>query len=269
MARFRLRYQSTDLEMQIGDFVVGRSSSCHLALDDGLVSRRHAVFYVDPAGVEVEDLGSRNGVQVNGDTIEGRTRLKHLDRVVIGSQELLVVRVQQDEHIPHRGDRATLAGMTLELPIIDPRELPDEPTMYRTGSVVDRIADKAMALGRFEEAERMLGRRLSQILNETRNGQKLADDKLAAASQYALRLAAGTGKASWIDYVFSIHDATGKVVDAECIGKLHDLFRQLRYPGGTQFREYLANLREQAEHLAPNERFVLQRLEGLERMVGA
>ena len=134
MARYRLRYQSTDLEMQVGDFVVGRSSSCHLALDDALVSRRHAVFHVGPERVEVEDLGSRNGVQVNGATIEGRTELKHLDRVVIGAQELLLVWVQKSEEDEgRRADRPTLAGMTLDLPVMKPDDA-DEPTVHRTGS---------------------------------------------------------------------------------------------------------------------------------------
>ena len=38
--RFRLRYQGSDLELPLtGAFVVGRSSACSLALDDGRLSR--------------------------------------------------------------------------------------------------------------------------------------------------------------------------------------------------------------------------------------
>ncbi len=269
MARFRLRYQSTDLEMPIGEFVVGRSSSCHLALDDALVSRRHAIFHVNAQGVEVEDLGSRNGVTVNGQLIEGRQVLKHLDRVIIGAQELLLVRVQDDATRAERGARPTLAGMTLDLPVMRTDDIPDEATLHRSESVLDRIADKALALGRYDEAERMLGRRLKEMLTEAQDGKKLTDEKLFAATSYALKLAEGTRKGQWVDWIFEIHDAAQRLIDAEAIGRLHDLVRRIRYPGGRALKTYLANMRSRAESFTPSQRFLLQRLEGLERVVGA
>ena len=267
MARFRLRYQSTDLELPDGDFVVGRSSSCHLALDDALVSRRHAVFHVEEHGVGIEDLGSRNGVQVNGETIEGVRMLKHLDRVVIGAQELLVMRVQGDRE---RGARPTLAGMTLDLPIVNPADVADEATVAHSGSVVDRIADKALALGRFEEAERMLGRRLKNMVRDARDSKtKLSCDKLAAATEYALKLAEGTGKHEWIDWVFDVRDAHDSLLDPEIIDRLHELVRQVRYSGGSVFRTYLSNLRARSAQLSKGDQFTLRRLEAVERVVGA
>jgi hypothetical protein len=269
VARFRLRYQSTDLEMLAGEFVVGRSSSCNLALDDALVSRRHAIFHVGAEAVEVEDLGSRNGVVVNGALIQGRQPLKHLDRVVIGAQELLVVRAQDEEPRAQRGARPTLAGMTLDLPVMRADELPDEPTIHRSESVLDRIADKALALNRFDEAERMLGRRLRELLTEAQSGKKLSDEKLFAATSYALRLAEGTRKAQWLDWIFEMHDASARLLDADAIGRLHDLVRRIRYPGGKALRSYLAHMRSLADSLTPSQRFLLQRLEGIERVVGA
>jgi hypothetical protein len=268
VARFRLRYQSTDLEMPVGEFVVGRSSSCHLALDDALVSRRHAVFHITVDGVEVQDLSSRNGVTVNGQAIEGRRAVKHLDRIVIGAQELLLVRVQSEDARDMHG-RPTLAGMTLDLPILRPEEIMDEPTVHRTESVLDRIAEKALALGRFEEAERMLGRKLKEMLTEAQDGKKVGEEQLFAATSYALRLAEGTRKASWLDWIFEIHDATGRLLDADAIGRLHDLVRRIRYPGGKALRGYIATMRSKADAFSPSQRFLLQRLEGIERVVGA
>lgn len=271
MARFRLRYQSTDLEMPEGDFVVGRSSSCHLALDDALVSRRHAVFHVTGDAVAVEDLGSRNGVQVNGDQVVGSHELKHLDRVVIGAQELLLVRVQGANK--ERGNRPTLAGMTLDLPVtvMKGSEPPDdEPTVHQAGSVLDRIADKALALGRYDEAERMLGRRMQQMLLESRSGdRKIAPEKLQVATGYALQLAAGTGKSTWVDWVFDIHDACSAVIDVDSIEQLHSLVRQIRYPGGSSFNRYMQNLRSRQTGMSKGEQFLVRRLEGLERVVRA
>src|SRR5579863_549306 len=85
---FRLRYLAHDLELPIGEFVVGRSTECQLSLDDPLVSRRHAVLRVRRDGVSVQDFGSRNGVLVNGAKITGERELNAGDKIGIGSQEM-------------------------------------------------------------------------------------------------------------------------------------------------------------------------------------
>src|ERR1700679_2390195 len=87
---YRLRYLAHDLELPIGEFVVGRSTECQLSLDDPLRSRRHAVLRVRRDGVSVQDFGSRNGVVVNGAKISGERELAAGDRVSIGSQEMVL-----------------------------------------------------------------------------------------------------------------------------------------------------------------------------------
>src|SRR5262245_44116926 len=84
----RLRYLAHDLEVPVGQFVVGRSAECQLSLDDPLVSRRHALLTVTGDGVSIEDLGSRNGVLVNGAKIEGQRDIADGDRITIGGQTM-------------------------------------------------------------------------------------------------------------------------------------------------------------------------------------
>src|SRR5262245_56351671 len=84
----RLRYLAHDLEVPVGQFVVGRSAECQLSLDDPLVSRRHALLTVGAEGVSVEDLGSRNGVLVNNVKIEGPKALADGDKITIGGQTM-------------------------------------------------------------------------------------------------------------------------------------------------------------------------------------
>ena len=50
----------------VGRIVVGRDPSCEVSHDDSLLSRRHAEFIAAGETVSVRDLGSRNGVFVNG-----------------------------------------------------------------------------------------------------------------------------------------------------------------------------------------------------------
>jgi predicted component of type VI protein secretion system len=63
--------------------VVGRDPACDISFDDGLLSRRHAEFIAAASAVTVRDLGSRNGVFVNG-TRRAEQALKPGDVVQIG-----------------------------------------------------------------------------------------------------------------------------------------------------------------------------------------
>jgi predicted component of type VI protein secretion system len=50
----------------VGTLVVGRDPDCEISSGDPRLSRRHAEVRATPKGVVVRDLGSRNGVRVNG-----------------------------------------------------------------------------------------------------------------------------------------------------------------------------------------------------------
>lgn len=70
-----------------GDNVVGRQAD--VMLDDPRVSRRHAVVRVADGAIEVEDLGSSNGTEVNGAKLEAGTAvaLAAGDKVSFGGYE--------------------------------------------------------------------------------------------------------------------------------------------------------------------------------------
>ena len=67
----------------VGRLVVGRDPSCDISDDHSLLSRRHAEFVTSGSAVTVRDLGSRNGVFVNGNRAAERT-LEPGDVVQIG-----------------------------------------------------------------------------------------------------------------------------------------------------------------------------------------
>ena len=66
---------------------VGRSRDCDVVLGDTGISRRHAQLRPGGNGWEIEDLGSTNGVRVNGLEIEGRHPLRAGDHIEFGSTE--------------------------------------------------------------------------------------------------------------------------------------------------------------------------------------
>jgi DNA-binding NtrC family response regulator/pSer/pThr/pTyr-binding forkhead associated (FHA) protein len=71
------------------DILVGRASDCHVRVMDGRASRRHARFVIDEDGVRVDDLGSRNGTQVNGQRIAAPTLIAPGDRIRVGETVLV------------------------------------------------------------------------------------------------------------------------------------------------------------------------------------
>jgi pSer/pThr/pTyr-binding forkhead associated (FHA) protein len=95
-----------------GAATLGRGERCGLRLPDRSVSREHARLEPDAAGGWwVVDLGSRNGVKVNGERVE-RAALKDLDEVMLGE---LLLRFR------------TEAGEAAEAPLAPPPERPAAP----------------------------------------------------------------------------------------------------------------------------------------------
>ncbi len=103
LTRFRLRFLLQEIDLPQGDTLVGRSANCQVTLDDPLVSREHARIRIQGGAVVIEDLGSRNGVQVGGKAISRVATLSNGDRIRIGTQEFVFLAVQAADDTGSRG----------------------------------------------------------------------------------------------------------------------------------------------------------------------
>jgi pSer/pThr/pTyr-binding forkhead associated (FHA) protein len=246
--RHSLRYNDHDIDLPPGEFVIGRAATCQLSLDDPLVSRNHATLTVTPEAVVLADLGSRNGVRVNSERIEGRRSLSHGDRIAIGNQAMTLM------------SRRELSADTL---IQGPAE------RASTFGLMGILADKALAMGRGEEAEKLLGEPLEQLVSDAQRGVTVAIETLQRASEYALKLALATSNGRWVDYIFRLHAAAGRTCAGAIVDELYTVLRKVKAVNLTVLREYLQGLRELSGTLGPADRFLLSRLEGLERLAAA
>jgi hypothetical protein len=100
MARFRLRMRTMEINLPLGEIIIGRGPECYLRVDEPMVSRRHARLRVTPNAVILEDLGSRNGSRVNGINANGTVELKSGDILGVGTQQFTLER--EDDPAPHR-----------------------------------------------------------------------------------------------------------------------------------------------------------------------
>ena len=85
-------------------FSFGRDQKADIQILVPEASRNHARLDIEPDGVTIEDLGSKNGTQVNDERIEGRCRLRSGDTISIGPTTLIYrslasdpTRTQQDD----------------------------------------------------------------------------------------------------------------------------------------------------------------------------
>lgn len=336
--QFRLRYRAHDLELPLGEFVIGRSDECQLALDDPLVSRRHAALRVSSRSVSIADLGSRNGVSVNGEKVQGERRLKHNDRVTIGGQEMVVSEVtSEDAGVATRTLSQTLGDISLadvHRALANSAAVNDEPTqtastaglqeyagnlrgsapdlgirsatpsaapkmaaspgneparpldvrpsegskdqsrerpvapqpkLVATFRLLSGMADKALGLGKPDEAERLLAPVLHEVI-EAQRKKALDAATSEQATTYALKLAALSQKGVWVDYVFELHGVANKLVSGPVVDELHGVVRKVKSVNLRLLRDYIAQMRERAATFSPTEKFAFQRLEGLEQI---
>ena len=71
--------------------VIGRARDCDLRVADAMVSRRHARVCGRGPDIAIEDLGSHNGLYVNGRRCRKVVRLHAGDRIGLGRTTWVVV----------------------------------------------------------------------------------------------------------------------------------------------------------------------------------
>jgi hypothetical protein len=228
LTRFRLRFLLQEIDLPQGETLIGRSANCQVTLDDPLVSREHARIRIQGAGAVVEDLGSRNGVQVGGKPISGSATLSTGDRIRIGTQELVFLELAASAERPARGATrqtgfmchcaACARAYPAELvvcPACGSKERLEEDTL--TGNtqrdwgleLAAEAVERARAAGVIDDLERVLSHArlgLEQRLAEGRTVERRLIDGVGMA---AAEVAASRGEAGWGRWALSIYASLG------------------------------------------------------------
>lgn len=294
-----VEYKGNAIELRGGQLLVGRSAMCRLVLDDPLVSRQHAEFRLMGDVVYLFDLKSVNGVYVNGKRIEQKQEVRPGDKVLIGEQEMILssrsANKETKPHVPSRrkfietlhasdvasnqdgasvkttvrpqpSGSANVEGSSAESKsnLVDTKEeltFQGEALELLTG-----VADKVLALGRGEEAERILGTYMANLLDAAKAGAVVGPKTSDKAAVYAIKLAAVTTKSAWLDYAISLFTVLKRPLPGEVVDELYSLLRKTSGVNLTAVREYVATLQSVQGRFGPAEKFLLGRIEGLERI---
>lgn len=240
MPRFRLRFLLQEFDLVGPEVVLGRSPDCHITIEDPLISRRHARIAIREDGATIADLGSRNGVRINGRGIDGETELKDGDRVRLGTQELLFSVVKRKDRparptgymrvchacgtpypegspaCPHCGAPALEEEDTVSGMMVEARR---NWTFQLLGEVIER----ALSTGRAAEADRLMRRAAKEVDDRLAAGERLDADHLSMISSFAVRLARLLGGSEWVAWALTLHRRQGKMLADEVIDRLEEL----------------------------------------------
>ncbi|MEM7353544.1 MAG: sigma 54-interacting transcriptional regulator [Acidobacteriota bacterium] len=95
-SRFRLQGPDEQFWLQPGENAIGSSPRNDIALSSEGVSRHHAVVTLEDAGLEVRDLGSKNGTLVNGCAVSS-SPLATGDVLGVGPVSFEVIALDRDD----------------------------------------------------------------------------------------------------------------------------------------------------------------------------
>ncbi|HEX4335405.1 MAG TPA: FHA domain-containing protein [Polyangiaceae bacterium] len=177
VTEYRLQYRGTLFPIRSGEVILGRSSYASIVVNNPLASREHAVVRSAGGGLEVQDLGSKNGTYVNGNRVEGKCSVDEGDLIKIGTDVLEVAKISvldpQQLRVatePGRsptqqldGDTTVNLGRSLELAETIASAAPVERHAVVAVEVLD-IVTELLADIRLDATERRRGRGVMDIL---------------------------------------------------------------------------------------------------------
>jgi predicted component of type VI protein secretion system len=146
-------------------------------------------------------------------------------------------------------------------------KLPPLPTFPRLDNLraLASVAEKALALNRAQEAERVLSRALVETLEAARLDE-IDPQAAELAASLGAKLATALGSGRWFDYSVELYAVRAELMPAPVVDLLMTAVRKAKPIDKQAFRDYLADAQEVTGE-SPARRFVLHRLEGLQRIL--
>jgi len=152
------RSEPEQLEL-VGEVLIGRSQDAQLRLFDETVSRNHAQIIVTDQRVTLKDLGSSNGTDLNGETVQGEAVLFDGDVIAIGEVRMRYLSGDGTERVTViESDAEDEVDTALDPDAADPaRAAAGEGAVKRLRFVCDGAIASADAVDEDEVTSSLLG----------------------------------------------------------------------------------------------------------------
>ena len=205
----RLKLPTGWLRLAPGAYEIGRSAHCQVILDGEKVSRLHARSVIDDGGASVDDLGSANGVFVNGKRlVRGPMAIKAGDRLVIGEVELELELSVGETTETQRPEARPSGRPTLTESLPSPASNPSAMRSVATTKVnalelLGNVAERAVGTGDAKRAEMILEARLREVLEAAKSDRWDPRSRELSVS-LALLLARALPSAAWLDFAVEL-----------------------------------------------------------------
>jgi len=248
LIRFRLRFLLQELDLPVGETLLGRSTSCQLTFEDPLVSRQHARIRVDDERATIEDLSSRNGLLLNGRPVRGVAQLEDGDRLRLGVQELLIskihkvarTRADSKQRITGFLCHCAACGVPyptdlVECPHCGSTERADDDTLSDAKSdrnwsleLLVEVVKKAKGLGRWDDVDRILLRARANVERHVVGGHPLESRLLDEIAEAASGLSLVSSDPEWARWVLTLYEELARVPPSSALDQMANLPAQHR-----------------------------------------
>ena len=168
--------------------LVGRGAGCDVVLDDDLASREHLRLRLEDGALVVRDLGSRNGILVNGLPVSGDHELHHGDHITAGRTPLSIV---MQVHEPR--SRVITSSTNIHVSAEDPT------TAGNLYGMLEGSTRQALDAGDLTSAEGSGRSLLVAMRGGVARGRRTDPDDLVGTVELALDLAVASLQPLWLE----------------------------------------------------------------------
>ncbi len=253
--RYRLRFHLQEIDLVGDQITIGRGSGGQVTIDDPMLSRSHCRIDLTGSNPTIEDLGSRNGTQLNERPLLGVAPLEDGDRIRIGTQELVFL-------IPGRqvNERRTTSGLTFCIGCAVPYPSASAqcphcgavPTEQGVSSAVrdvgaagwtfhllTQVVERAIDQNRLADAERMMSRGVAE-LEEQLEAVEVDSSRVFGVAECAARLGCALRSARWLETAVRLYERAGEPPSSDVLAladqmpadaRLADAVSALRHAG--------------------------------------
>lgn len=242
--RYRLRFHLQEIDLVGDEVIIGRGAMGQITIDDPMLSRRHVRIDLSGTAPTVEDLGSRNGTQLNGHALVDRATLSDGDRIRIGTQELVFLARESGM----KNDQNTSAlrfcvGCAIPYPARSPHcphcgaaqddegggtDARDAVASGWTFHLLSQVAARAIDQGRLIDAERMMSRGVTELEEQLAEGIEVDSAHVIDVAECSSRLGCVLRSARWLAIAARLYQRGGEAPSREVLTLVDDLPADLR-----------------------------------------